>query len=192
MLNVSSYTDDADFVIDKFETVAKTYPEYTALITEDESRITYTSLNQKSEAIALEISYRLKKLRKRKGEDVSQHTTPLVAVMMNRHIGFISAILGVLKAGAAFVPIDPNFPKDRRAHIINHSKCNIFLVDSECLRLAPDLVSTFPSILIIERTSGDIMSVVTHPTNFNYDPRINSDTSLAYVLFTSGLIIILK
>ena len=56
--------------------------------------------------------------------------TPLVAVMMTRSVGFITTILGILKFGAAYVPVDPAFPPDRQSYIFSHSKCQLLVAET--------------------------------------------------------------
>ena len=63
--------------------------------------------------------------------------TPLVAVMMTRSVGFIATILGILKVGAAYVPVDPAFPPpDRQSYIFSHSKCQLLVADHDSYRSA--------------------------------------------------------
>lgn len=51
----------------------------------------------------------------------------VVAVMVPRGIGMLAAIYGVLKAGAAYVPIDPNYPENRRSYILQDSGAFVLL-----------------------------------------------------------------
>ncbi len=50
-----------------------------------------------------------------------------VAVLAKREIGTFINILGILKAGAAYVPIEPEYPKDRIDYILENSKCKLIL-----------------------------------------------------------------
>jgi non-ribosomal peptide synthetase component F len=53
-----------------------------------------------------------------------------VALCLDRSFRAVAAMLGVLKAGAAFVPIDPEFPKDRLSYIIQDASIHAVLCSS--------------------------------------------------------------
>jgi amino acid adenylation domain-containing protein len=178
-----------NFVIDKFEEICSKYPSNCAIQTEDGIQITYAELNGKAEIIGKEISYQLSFMRdnnkKRNSTSSKLISTPLVAVMVQRHVAFVAAILGILKANAAYLPIDPSFPKARRSYMFTHSKCDIFIVDEQSMPLVLDLTINFPSIMMIESKSGRISSALTHPKDFVLQ-RPFIESSMAYVLYTSG------
>ena len=54
----------------------------------------------------------------------------IVAIYLERSIDFIVVVLGVMKAGAIFLPIDPLYPQDRIIHIIEHYKIDKFITNS--------------------------------------------------------------
>jgi amino acid adenylation domain-containing protein/thioester reductase-like protein len=92
----------------------KNHGAKTAIIEGDES-ITYEELNRKSNQMAFYLLM----------QGIGRNS--LAGVMAERKISTIVNILGILKAGAAYVPIDPKFPEKRKAHIISNSKCGIIL-----------------------------------------------------------------
>lgn len=90
-----------------------------------------------------------------------------IAVMLPRGPQMIAAIYGVLKAGAAYVPVDPSYPRNRRDYIISDSQAKQVLVASEEDGL---------DIRQFRREAGDEQNLCA-----SSDPR-----ALAYMIYTSG------
>ncbi|MFS0915990.1 amino acid adenylation domain-containing protein [Brevibacillus sp. 179-C 1.1 NHS] len=93
---------------------AKRVPEAIAVIFQDQA-ITYRELNEHSNQVA---RYLLE-------QGVSRNDR--VAVLASRQIETIVNLLGIVKAGAAYVPIDPEYPEERVSYIIDHSQCGRML-----------------------------------------------------------------
>ncbi|MFQ1700068.1 non-ribosomal peptide synthetase [Loktanella agnita] len=90
-----------------------------------------------------------------------------IAICLPRGPAAIAACLGVLRAGGAFVPLDPGHPADRRAHII--TDCGAALVIGEGPAERPAL------------TSAEIAQASQTPPDLTLHPD-----QLAYVIYTSG------
>jgi amino acid adenylation domain-containing protein len=107
----------------------------------------------------------------------------LISLCFDRGINMIIAILGVLKAGAAYVPIDPSYPKVRISHILKDTKSQLLLTE-------PVLKNKIEQILDSSRVDIDILSVNEIPDTDEANDReflANSNNKdLAYVLYTSG------
>jgi amino acid adenylation domain-containing protein len=88
-----------------FEAQAARTPDAVALISW-ETRWTYRELDERAEAVAAEL----------RGQGIGPEDR--VGVLLPRTPEMIAALLGILKAGAAYVPIDPNYPEARRARIV--------------------------------------------------------------------------
>jgi len=88
----------------------------------------------------------------------------LVAVKLPRSEWLITAIMAILKAGAAYVPIDPDFPEERIAYILSDSQCEIIIDDS----VIRDFVARK------NKFSEEKPGIVTHQSD------------LAYIIYTSG------
>ncbi|MEE1281872.1 MAG: amino acid adenylation domain-containing protein, partial [Acutalibacteraceae bacterium] len=102
-------------VVDLFEEqVAKT-PDKIAVVIENES-ITFKELDEKANILA-------GKLRK-----LDIHTDEFVSVITERSIEMIIAIIGVIKSGAAYIPINPNTPDERIQYMLNDSSSKAVLV----------------------------------------------------------------
>lgn len=65
-----------------------------------------------------------------------------VGVLMNRSPQLIAGLLGILKAGAAYVPIDPMLPKERMEGMIRDSGMQVMLTDSAQLGMVRGLYET--------------------------------------------------
>ena len=84
----------------RFEKQVKLTPDYLALVSNGE-RLTYTELNEKANKIANAL---IKNGVKPKDN---------ILVMLPRNSDLIASIMGILKAGCAYIPIDPSYPKER-------------------------------------------------------------------------------
>ena len=90
---------------DLFARIAVNSPESTAVVSE-EGAVSYAELNDRSDRTAAYL--------RRKGVREGM----FVPLCMGRSIELIVGILGVLKAGAAYVPLDPEYPKERLRTIL--------------------------------------------------------------------------
>lgn len=104
-----------------------------------------------------------------------------VGVCHSRTPHMLAAILGILKAGAAYVPLDPAYPPSRIQYILSDSGAEAVLTD-EPGRLA--LPANTPNILdVAELIHGGPDTLPAHDVP---DQIVPSDANLAYVIYTSG------
>ncbi|MDO0928856.1 amino acid adenylation domain-containing protein [Streptomyces sp. TG1A-8] len=103
-------------------------------------------------------------------------TTPdtLIAVCLDRTPDLITTILGILKAGAAFVPLDPDYPTDRITHMVEDSRATLTITHSN---LSNRLPTHTPHLLVDTQWP--------HTPTHNPTPLATPD-HLAYVIYTSG------
>ena len=176
-------------VIDLFEECVQQYPSNVALLLEDETSLTYSDLSTLSSKIQ-QLVYQI--VKKTKNENDSN--TPLIAVMTDRNISFIVSMLGILRAGAAYVPVDPSFPPDRQVHIFNHSQCEFLIIDDVSFDSAVSLGVALPPLIKMD-SHGHILEITIpgvsldgfhNPTEIVEYRKKNGDERLAYVLYTSG------
>jgi polyketide synthase PksJ len=113
--------------------------------------------------------------------------------MIDRNYSFLVAMLGILKAGAAYVPVDPSFPPDRQVYIFNHSRCAFVILDEACYNSAISLGIDLPPYIkmdtdgnILEMTVPSLGGKVYGSEEIRRYRSIDSDERLAYVLYTSG------
>jgi amino acid adenylation domain-containing protein len=147
------------------EESARQRPESTALICGNQ-RFCYRELNERANQIAHFL------IQEGAGPEV------LVGVYLERTPNLLPAILGVLKSGAAYVPLDPGFPRDRIRRILEDSSARIILTQGS---LAPHLAGTAAQVIWLDRDAGTI----SRHSRENPDAR-SAPENLAYVLFTSG------
>lgn len=101
----------------------------------------------------------------------------LVGICMQRSIDVVVALLGILKAGAAFVPLEPDQPRQRLALMLSEARPRVVLTTAEDRRVLP------PTSARVLRLDSERESWMSHP------PLVATDCgpdNLAYVLFTSG------
>lgn len=100
-----------------------------------------------------------------------------IGICLERSINMLAAVLGIMKAGCSFIPLDPSFPQERLEYIIEHSKLKL-VVSSENLATVhrqPDSAVVLAEIVSTEKYGDQ-----------NFKARDINDTHPAYVLYTSG------
>ncbi|WP_143087310.1 non-ribosomal peptide synthetase, partial [Clostridium frigidicarnis] len=144
-----------------FEEQVKKTPNKVALKF-DGRKITYDKLNQKANALS-------KVLRKKgvKSDDI-------VGIFLQRSEDMIVAMLAILKSGAAYLPIDPNYPIDRINFILEDSRAPIVITGSKW----KSHVTYDGMIVNIDEIEVDRDS--------NNPIVLNNSNDLAYVIYTSG------
>ena len=102
-----------------------------------------------------------------------------VGVHVRRSPEMVAALLGVLKAGAAYVPLDPSYPTDRLAFVVEDAGLTALIADAD----APaGFASGIPSVLV----GGDAADVDTGEATAPRPAPAATARDLAYVLYTSG------
>ncbi|MFZ5515901.1 MAG: amino acid adenylation domain-containing protein [Candidatus Zhuqueibacterota bacterium] len=131
-----------------------------------EATLTYSDLNRRANQLG-------RYLRKQGvGPDV------LVGVCMERSVELVVGLMGVLKAGGAYVALDPSYPKDRLAYILQDTRVPVQLtlarMNLEPLGVPVDELRLDADWAEIEKESGENPEHVAAPEN------------LAYLIYTSG------
>ncbi len=148
---------------DIIEEVSKNKPKSTALSFQNES-LTYEELNRKSALIARNL---LRKIQK--GNRV-------VGLCLERSVDMIVGVLAILKAGCAYLPIDPEYPSKRIGFMIEDAEVNLILTQNS-------LISFFDQFdLGIANVDSEEMRLSTEETEL---PIVVSNY-LAYIIYTSG------
>jgi amino acid adenylation domain-containing protein len=99
----------------------------------------------------------------------------LVGVCVGRSVDLVVALLGILKSGAAYLPLDPSYPADRLRHMTIDARARLWMCDAEHHALA--LASGASDVLLVE----DFPEEPTAPAAAAIHPH-----QLAYVIYTSG------
>jgi len=140
-------------------------PNATAVIFKDKS-LTYKELDIQSDKIA--------SLLFEKGVRQGDR----VGICLERHLGMVVSLLGILKCGAAYVPLDPTYPVERLQYMAEDAKLAMILIEQD----VPDSFSTLNAVQKI-KISPDISSLVKQHVDFS--TAVSSGTT-AYVIYTSG------
>ncbi len=157
------YPSDGKTLVDLFEQQVELHPEATAILFEEE-KWTYAELNSYSNQLA----HFLKDEKNIKVND-------LVGILVKRSEYLIAAILGIMKAGAAYVPIEINNPIKRIQYIAKDTQVKCLIVED------PD---QFPIPFCDIVSSTDMEKLANFP-NTNL-PQTVGENDLAYVIYTSG------
>ncbi|MDQ1593089.1 MAG: hypothetical protein QOG71_3716, partial [Pyrinomonadaceae bacterium] len=156
---------DVVCVHESFRRQAARTPHAVAL-EDDERTRTYAELDQDSERVARAL--------RRAG--VCDGT--LVGVCLERGVELVAVLLGVLKAGAAYIPLDPEYPAERLDYMIGDARVAAVVTDPA---LSVSALATCPAPKLI---AGELLS----PCDAAVEealPRVSND-ELAYVIYTSG------
>jgi amino acid adenylation domain-containing protein len=104
----------------------------------------------------------------------------LVGVLAERSVEYVAGLYAVLKAGSAYVPMDPSFPDNRLVEILDDSRAPIVLTTKA---LAPRIAQLTVQVVWLDDELAAAASVV-EPAVAAIDPIQPSD--VAYVIYTSG------
>ena len=115
-----------------------------------------------------------------------------VGVLMHRTAEMVAALLGILKAGGCYVPLDPDDPIERNRLVVSGSQCALVLGHSPLLReldatLSAGVSATRPELIDVEMiTERPASSSGDDAESVNSRATAPGGDRLAYILFTSG------
>lgn len=101
-----------------------------------------------------------------------------VAVYMNRGLEQLTAILGILKAGGAYVPMDPAYPLERLAYMLQDTQAPVVLTEES---LQESLPSSWSIVVCLDRDWSEITAC-----SGDIPMRAGRPENLAYIIYTSG------
>ncbi len=153
----------------RFEERARTSPDAPA-VTCDGVSWSYAELNRRANRVA----HRLRALGLGPGRTA--------ALFLERSLELVEAVLGVLKSGAAYLPLDPVYPRERLAFSLADSGAPVLLTRSDLLDRLPE--SLPPHVLLLEEGSAEREALERESAA---DPEPVADGGdVAYVIYTSG------
>jgi len=152
-------------VTELFEQQVLSTPSAIALSCEDQ-HLTYAELNARANQLANYL----------RGLGVGPET--LVGICLDRSVEMVIGLLGILKAGAAYLPLDPGLPKERIALMLDDAGVKALVTLST---LSKELPPHRAIMVALDANKKDILAA----SAANVAPAI-SDQSLAYVIYTSG------
>ncbi|HYR09716.1 MAG TPA: amino acid adenylation domain-containing protein, partial [Longimicrobium sp.] len=148
-----------------FEAQVRRTPDAVAVVSGDRS-LTYAELNARANRLARRLAA------------LGAGPERIVALALARSVEMVVALLAVNKAGAAFLPVDPVYPAERRRWMLERSAARLVLTTSA---LAADLPETRAAVVALDEIAAEVegeddgdLSVDVHVEN------------AAYVIFTSG------
>ncbi|MGB8452323.1 MAG: amino acid adenylation domain-containing protein, partial [Anaerocolumna sp.] len=119
-----------------FEEQVRKWPEKAAVVF-GESKLSYRELNKRANKLAKEL--------RSKGIG----TDKIVAIMAERSLEMVVGMFGVLKAGGAYLPIDPNYPEDRIQYMLEDSKASVVLIQKHL----QEIVITDSEVIYLDELS---------------------------------------
>lgn len=155
-------------VVELFEEQVERTPDQVAIV-HGEQRWTYRELNASANAVARVLAERV----------ACGEMPGIVGLLTNPSLEMFSGILGVLKSGQAYLPIDPAYPAQRIEYMLQDSGARILLTQSA---LVGQAAAFSGEILCLDTEFGD-RSAELLLAEVGHKPQ---PTDLAYVIYTSG------
>ena len=155
-----------------FEKCAVNFPDEIALII-DSNSMTYSELNRRSSSVS-------QFLLKHCGYSDILPKDTIIAIHCTRGFEMIAAILGTLKAGAAYLPVDTELPVNRVGYMLKQSNARLILVSADIFGSTHDIFG-----------SADVLNVSSmwnscDFTQLHMQTSVECTQRLAYIIFTSG------
>ncbi|WP_306147973.1 MULTISPECIES: MupA/Atu3671 family FMN-dependent luciferase-like monooxygenase [unclassified Roseibium] len=162
--NASAADVDLEICVHQMiERQAEATPDAPAVALHDQS-ICYRELNGRANRVAMEL------------QTLGAGPDKLVGLNIPRSIEMVCGALGILKSGAAYVPLDPDFPKDRLTYMVEDSGAAVILSS----RALPEpLAAPGVQTVFIEDVLARVASAEQPQSSVQSD-------NLAYVIYTSG------
>jgi natural product biosynthesis luciferase-like monooxygenase protein len=148
-----------------FEVQTERTPEAVAVIFENE-QLTYRELNCRAEQLA----HHLQKL--------GVKSDVLVGIYMERSLEMVVAILGILKAGGVYLPLDPAYPQERLNFMLADARVPVLLTQQQLLEKLPN---SNASVVCLDTD----WQIIQGASEQNLQTASSSD-NLAYTIYTSG------
>ena len=144
-----------------FEEQVEKTPDNIAVVFEDE-KLTYRELNEKANQLANYL--------RNKGIKPND----IIGIMLPRSLELLISIIGVLKSGACYIPIDPTYPEKRIEYMLDNSQANLLITTNELYNNIK-----FENKICVN--SEEIL-----PPNEKNLENINSPEDMSYIIYTSG------
>jgi amino acid adenylation domain-containing protein len=140
-------------------------PDAVAVVFENQS-LTYAQLNQKANQLAHYL------------RELGVETETLIGLSVERSLDMIVALLGILKAGAAYLPLDPEYPPERLRFMVQDSQISLLLTQAVLLDKLPIFQT---KILLL----NELWEKITPYNQENLTGIVNA-SNLANLIYTSG------
>jgi len=163
--NTQAYYPQHKCIHQLFEKQVERTPDEIAIVFENQ-KLTYRELNSRSNQLAHHL------------KTMGVTSEVLVGICIVRSIEMMIGLLGILKAGGTYVPLDPTYPQERLAYILKDSQLNILLTQQQLLEKLPESRVT---VICLDEGSQSF-------SNHSQDNLCSEvrPSNLAYVIYTSG------
>jgi amino acid adenylation domain-containing protein len=148
-----------------FEKKVEQTPDSIALVFEGE-KLTYRQLNDRANRLAQYL------------QSFGVEPETFVGVCMERSLEMVVALYGTLKAGAAYVPIDPTYPAERQAFMMADAQASLILTQAH---LVADLPKNNAKVICLDSQWNEIVQ-----QSKENPQRVVGPENLAYMIYTSG------
>jgi natural product biosynthesis luciferase-like monooxygenase protein len=148
-----------------FELQSARTPDAVAVVCRNQ-QLTYRELNARANQLARHL------------RTLGVGPDDLVAIATERSLEMMVGLLGILKAGSAYVPLDPSYPRERLAMMLEDARAPVLLTQSA---LAAALPPHDGAIVYLDRD----WETIRHESEENLEP-VAAPENLAYVIYTSG------
>ncbi|MEW2581094.1 amino acid adenylation domain-containing protein [Streptomyces syringium] len=173
--NPEGYEPLAQALPELFEAQVARTPDAVAVEWARES-LSYAALNARANRLARHL--------------LSQGMGPeqLVGLALPRSPEMVVALLAVVKAGAGYVPVDPDYPAERITHILQDARPGLLITDADSAAVLRPLLPETARLLVLDEPGLDARIAAladTDPTDDERGGAVSPD-SRAYVMYTSG------
>ena len=149
-------------ITELFEEQVEKTPNDVAVVFED-NKLTYKEVNEKANQLARYLR-----------EEKNIKPNDIVGVMLPRSIELISTLIGVLKSGACYIPIDPTYPEKRIEYMLENSDAKFLLTNEEL----------FQKLNFENRIN--VYSKEIKIQDYHNLKNVNISTDRSYIIYTSG------
>ncbi|NGY63288.1 amino acid adenylation domain-containing protein [Lentzea sp. NEAU-D13] len=150
-------------VVERVRDFAERTPEKIAVVDRDEW-VTYRTLAGRASVVSARLA--------------GLPRGSVVPVLADSGVGFVSAVLGVIGAGCAYIPLDTAAPVPRTAKLLADSGARVVLAAPQHVEHARAAVAGLPVDVLVMVPAGH--------TRAEWSTPIGDENDLAYVIYTSG------
>ena len=158
-----------------FEAQVARTPDAVAVVFGEE-QLSYAALDARANRVARHLA----------GQGIGPES--IVALALPRSLDMVVAMLGVFKAGAAYLPLDPGYPSQRLAFMLRDSRAARLLTTGETLAALRELDAALPPMLLLDDQElwRRLDALPGHPLTDAERTAPPVPDSLAYLIYTSG------
>ncbi|MBN3927684.1 amino acid adenylation domain-containing protein, partial [Nostoc sp. NMS4] len=150
-----------------FEAQVESTPDAVAVVFQNE-QLTYRELNSRANQLAHYL------------RSLGVQTNELVGICLDRSLEMVVGVLGILKAGAAYLPLDPKHPQARTAFMVEDSQVKVLLTQQRLVEFLPKHIAKLVEL------DTDSQFIVQEDEENLVCGKDTTPENLAYVIYTSG------